>query len=140
MAIPPEESTAWIQWQDWQADKRAVDEWTQGDFAVDRVSWLIATVSNGGWIDVLANSCDGYLDAILSALNDIGANETLGFLKQCIDRFPKGRLYNDVYERGKQIQSLSPQDRDFIDSLDDEFYASNEDICAMAMKYWREIR
>jgi hypothetical protein len=132
VAIEPEESPEWPQWQEWQQSSHDPYQWTDGDYAIDRVAWLDAVVRNSGWSEVLAT--DGYLDDVIDTLRAIGADETLGFLTRCLARFPGGWPSNDAHG---QIRALSREDRDYIESLNEEYYSSKEDICGMAVKYRR---
>ena len=140
MGIQVEKSLEWPQWQEWQRTSQDSHLWTEGDYAIDHITWLDAVVRNSGWIDVLVNSADGYLDDVVGTLRAIGADETLGILQRCMDRFPDGRPSNNAQERDRQIQALSREDRCSIDSLDEEYYSSTEDVCGMAVKYWRRCR
>ena len=76
-------------------------------------------VRNSGWLEVLSTP-EKYLNAIVNTLQAIGAVETL-----------------DMLRRGRDRLTLAQDGDAFFHHLDQEYYASNEDICGMAVKYWR---
>jgi hypothetical protein len=144
MALDFDKSQAAAQWKAWHANqtpekRRPHAEWTPGDFAIDQIGWLDSTVRNSGWTAILAYSDSGYLEQIINSLKAMGAHETLEILQRSLSCFPAGQLADEADERRKQVGGLREEDYDFLDSLDEEYYASEEDLCALAMKYWEQF-
>lgn len=140
MALPPEKSSAKAQLEEWKRNVPSHEAYTKGDFAIEHVLWLDSTVRNSGWIEVLASSCHGYLDDIITSLNAMGVPETLAILQRCLNLFPTGKLPDREDERSKLIEALSDEDFDLLDELNHEYYASQEDLCALVMQYWESTR
>ena len=99
---------------------------------------LVAMVENCGLVQFFASTYDGYLDEIMTGLNAIGANSTLDILRRAVDLFPEGKPA-DEDERNKQIGAFTSEEREFIKSLESEFYESDEDLCTLVMDYWDAI-
>ncbi len=92
-------------------------------------------VNNGGFIQFFFNSTGDYWQETLDALQKIKADKTAGMFKSSLAVFRMGHPYNDRSVRAREVADLSPDKKNFLSELDQNFYQSEEQIGKLLLVY-----
>ncbi len=112
-------------------------EMTESDRIPFAVFWLIAEVNNGGFEQYLYNGTGAIAPDTKIQLEKIGATYTAGLLAKALSFFPDSTPAADDTTRRSQLEALTLEQHEALSVLDDCFYASEEDINALAVQYLR---
>jgi len=97
------------------------------ELVVKLVEDFEAEVNNGGFDQFFFNSTGDFSIETLEALELIKANKTAAILREACNRFPSGIPPSDRTVRANLMSAtVSPNSSEF-DSLDERFYAYDED-------------
>ena len=110
---------------------------TESDRIPFAVFWLIAEVNNGGFEQYLYNGTGAIAPDTKIQLEKIGATYTAGLLAKALSFFPDSTPAADDTTRRSQLEALTLEQHEALSVLDDCFYASEEDINALAVQYLR---
>ncbi len=99
------------------------------------IFWLMLEVNNGGFDQYLYNGTGAIAADTRRVLEKIGAPVTASLLAKALSLFPDNTPDPDVSARRRQLEAFTFTQRDFLSELDDQFYACEEDLYALAVKY-----
>ncbi len=99
------------------------------------ISWLLTEVNNGGFDQYLHNGTGAIAADTLIQLGKIGATKTAELLREVLSLFPNSEPSRDMTTRRTQLEGFNVEQQERLSELDDLFYALEEDINALAVKY-----
>jgi len=106
---------------------------------IDRVPfaifWLLDEVNNGGFHQYLYNGTGAIAENTLVQLEKIGAIKAAELLKEVLSFFPSSKPSSDVTIRRQQLEAFTDEQQERLSELDDLFFALEEDLNALAVKY-----
>ena len=92
------------------------------------VSLLEAEVNNGGFDQFFFNSSGDHTVEIIDFLESIGAVKTADIVRRAAAKFPGGMPPKEWAKRQDLLVDDVSPDADAFQELDQEFYASTEDL------------
>ncbi len=98
------------------------------------IDTLEREVNNGGFSQYFSNTQGRQAPDLAEALRKIGAPKTADLVQRAFTVFP-GPPSNDWQEWVQCITKMETEHGDFLNTLDSEFYQSNEDLALLTMKY-----
>ena len=101
------------------------------------VFWLMLEVNNGGFDQYLYNGTGAIAADTRRVLEKIGAPVTASLLVKALSLFPDNTPDPDVTARRAQLESFAFVQREGLSELDDQFYACEEDLNSLAVRYLR---
>ena len=110
-------------------------EMTEDEKVPFAVFWLLAQVNNGGFHQYLYNGTGAIAVESLQILKMIGADSTAGMLGEALQLFSDSTPPQDTGTRRARLESFTLEQHEVLQSLDDRFYQSTEDTCAIAEAY-----
>lgn len=113
-------------------------EMSQQELGFLAVRQLEAEVNNGGFDQYFFNSAGSYASDALWGLHAIGAGVSASILERAMAQFPDGQVPDLRSDRHRVMEDLPESTGAVWDGLDQEFYASREDIDGMLLRFVRE--
>ena len=101
---------------------------------VDR---LEREVKHGGFSQYFFNASGDLSQETVAALQEIGAEHIARVIERAMSVFPDGRPPADGSQRQAQLAALGEEQTASLGDLDDEFYASREDLPSLVRAYVR---
>lgn len=99
------------------------------------VHWLESEVNNGGFNQYFFNSAGDYARETVNALIEIGAGYTAELLKQSFTVFEEKVPFSDRYKRQEQLFIIGEENENFLNELDEKFYAYTDQISSLLVDY-----
>ena len=99
---------------------------------------LHTNVNNGGFYCYFTNSSGDLAAEALAGLERIGALHVRSLLSRACSIFPNGIVPKTQVEREVFLQDRSSDWKDLLESLNDEFYASNDKLSNLAVTFASE--
>jgi uncharacterized protein (TIGR03067 family) len=107
---------------------------------VERISWLMTEVDNGGFHQFFYNGSGNHAAETAEALRKIGAVETAALLEAGCKLFPGGAPPRDQAARQAQMESFTLDQFESLRDLEQRFYARREDLNLLLKQYWERRR
>jgi hypothetical protein len=101
------------------------------------VYWLYEEVGNGGFHQYFFNSAGDNALETLQALQTIGATAGVELFKKVLAMFPKEKPPTERTKRHPRLKEIWDERVATLLPLDEEYYAKEEGIFALAVKYLR---
>jgi len=102
---------------------------------------LESEVNNGGFHQYFHNSSGALAPDVVGALKAIGAEATAELAQRALHVVGDAiASWSDDAARQRSVKSLSPQARQFLDELDQQYYACPEDLTPLLYNYVAEHR
>jgi len=125
--------------------KRIVDKYFKQGFdalnPTEQVVYCVwvadGEVGDGGMHAVCYNSSGNDLAHFPAAFEAIGAPRKAHLFQKLIEAFAPEKPSPDHEKRVQQHKALSQQAKSQIDSLDDEYFASKENVDDLLYQYWK---
>ena len=122
--------------KEWTSDFDSLDDAERIAFCV----WVAdGEVSNGGMHAVCYNSTGDYLPHIPDAFRAIGANRKAKLFEELSLVFGRAGPSVDHQHRIKQHESLSETSMAKIDALDDQYFATSEEVADLLFFYLKRL-
>ena len=103
---------------------------------VFRVIWeLEAEVNNGGFHQYFSNSSGDTAFAVVDALKAVGAHHAARIAADANGVFPRSAPPRDRTQRQHLLDSLGPEQRTLLESLDEEFYRYPDNLTELLYGY-----
>jgi hypothetical protein len=112
-------------------DYEGYDKLTSDERIWFNVRSLIDEVDNGGLISFYSNHGADYLEETIEDLKKLEAQEIINLIDQINSLFPNSMPSRDIDERNNIISSWDDDDNDLndlLESLDEKFYALEEEL------------
>jgi hypothetical protein len=124
--------------------KRVVDKYFKHGFSslnpTEQVFYCVwaadGEVGNGGMHAVCYNSSGNELAHFPAAFEAIGATQKAQLFQKLIEAFQPEKPSQEHEKRVQQHKALSQQAKSQIDDLDEEYFASKENIDDLLHQYW----
>ena len=112
-------------------------EMSQCELGFLSVRELTEEVNNGGFDQYFFNSAGNYASDALWCLRAIGAEKTASILERAMAQFPGGQVPDLRHDRQAVMDTLPEAVQEVWDGLDQEFYASSDDLDALLTAFVR---
>lgn len=99
------------------------------------IYWLEGEVNNGGFNQYFFNSSGDFAQDTVTALREIGADFTADLLLQSFTVFPGNIPIRDRYKRQKVLLKIGEDKEEFLNELDEKFYAYTDPIGSLLVEY-----
>lgn len=113
-------------------------EMSQHELGFLCVRELAEEVNNGGFDQYFFNSAGNYASDALWCLHAIGAQATASILERAMAQFPGGQVPDLRHDRQAVMDALPETVQEIWDGLDQEFYASPDDLDTLLTAFVRE--
>lgn len=98
---------------------------------------LAEEVMSGGFDQYFFNSAGNYADDALWCLHLIGAETTASILERAMAQFPAGKVPDLRHDRQAVMDTLLESVQEVWEALDQEFYASSDDLDTLLTAFVR---
>ena len=93
-------------------------------------------INNGGFDQFFFNPSGDYTYETLEALKSISADKTALILEKAISIFGKKKIPSDQTDRQNLLEKIeNEKTADILDECDEKFYAYEDDLSALCLKY-----
>lgn len=97
-------------------------------------------VNNGGFDQFFFNSTGDFAHETLESLRSIGALKTAEILQEAINEFPNRIVPKDRAQRGRILEIIAAPDNEVWETLDQRFFAYEDDLNRLNMEYVKRNR